>query len=107
MRDRENTDQIQDVLRMNGLIMAIGLMSRPIEINSIAFMRGLFRIKSTATGPPYKMPEAVEFTAKHGIKTNVQPYKLEDIHEMINLMKTGKSTGRMAVVFDDSVAAGA
>ncbi len=92
-------DGAPDVLQMNGLIMAIGLMSRPLEINSMAFMRGLFRIKSTATGPPQKMPQAVEFTAKHGIKTNVSRHKLEEINDMIERMKAGKVTGRMAVVF--------
>ena len=87
------------VLRMGGLIMAIGLMARPIEIDSIAFMRGLFRIKSTSTGPPHKMAKAVEFTAKHGIKAKVTEYPLEEINTMIERMRDGTSTGRMAVVF--------
>jgi propanol-preferring alcohol dehydrogenase len=93
-------DGAPNVLRMNGLIMAIGLMSKPLEINSIAFMRGLFRIKSTATGPPHKMPKAVEFTAKHNITSQVGFYKLEQINEMIESMKSGKSTGRMVVLFE-------
>jgi len=92
-------DGAPDVLRMNGLIMAIELMSRPLKINSIAFMRGLFHIKSTAMGPLWKMPKAVEFMTKHGIKTNVSFHKLNDINNMIERMKNGKSTGRMAVVF--------
>jgi D-arabinose 1-dehydrogenase-like Zn-dependent alcohol dehydrogenase len=87
------------VLRMGGLIMAIGLMAKPIEIDSIAFMRGLFRIKSTSTGPPHKMPKAVEFTAKHGIKARITEYPLEDINKMIDSMRNGTSIGRMAVVF--------
>jgi D-arabinose 1-dehydrogenase-like Zn-dependent alcohol dehydrogenase len=37
-------DGAQNTLRINGLIVVIGLMSRPLEINTIAFMRGLFRI---------------------------------------------------------------
>lgn len=93
-----------DVLRTNGLIMAIGLTAKgltakPLEINSTAFMRGLFRIKSTATGPPWKMPPAVDFTAKQGIKTDVSIHMLEDIDTLIDMMKGGKSTGRMAVAF--------
>ena len=87
------------VLRMGGLIMAIGLMGKPIEIDSIAFMRGLFRIKSTSTGPPHKMPKAIEFSAKHNIKAKVSQYKLEDVPKMIEMMRNGTSTGRMAVVF--------
>lgn len=92
-------DGAPDVLRMNGLIMAIELMLRPLKINSIAFMRGLFHIKSTVMGPLWKMPKTVEFTAKHSIKTNVSFHKLNDINNMIEQMKSGKSTGRMAVVF--------
>lgn len=80
-------DGAPNIVRMNGLIMAIGLMSRPIEINSIAFMRGLFRIKSTATGPPHKMPKAIEFTAKHKIIPEVSFYQLDDINHMIDKMK--------------------
>lgn len=87
------------VLRMGGLIMAIGLMARPIEIDSIAFMRGLFRIKSTSTGPPHKMPAAIAFSATHGIKANVSHWRLEDVPKMIDAMRGGTSTGRMAVVF--------
>ena len=92
-------DSAPGVLRMGGLVMAIGLMAKPIEIDSIAFMRGLFRIKSTSTGPPHKMPKAIDFTAKHGIKAKVTEYPLEDINKMIDSMRNGTSTGRMAVVF--------
>ncbi len=87
------------VLRMGGLIMAIGLMAKPIEIDSIAFMRGLFRIQSTSTGPPHKMPKAIEFSAKHNIKAKVSEHSLEDLPNMIEMMRNGTSTGRMAVVF--------
>jgi alcohol dehydrogenase, propanol-preferring len=86
------------VLRMGGLIMAIGLMAKPIEIDSVVFMRGLFRTKSTSTGPPHKMPKAVEFTAKHGIKAKITEYQLEDINKMVESMRNRTSTGRMVVV---------
>lgn len=80
------------IVRMNGLIMAIGLMNKPIEINSIAFMRGLFRIKSTATGPPHKLRKAIEFTAKHNICSDVSFYELDDIQKMIDTMKVRSIT---------------
>ena len=59
----------------------------------------MYVIKSTSTGPPHKMPAAVEFTAKHKILAKVEQYKLEDINTMIDKIKNGQSTGRMAVVF--------
>jgi D-arabinose 1-dehydrogenase-like Zn-dependent alcohol dehydrogenase len=79
-------------------------MSKLLEINSIAFMKdsrrgGMLPIKSTATGPQQKRSKAIEFAAKHEIKSQLQVYKLEQINEMIELMKTGQSMERMAVVF--------
>ena len=44
-------------------------------------------------------PRALDFIAKHDIKPEVAQYKLDDINEMIDLMQTGKSKSRMAVVF--------
>ncbi|KAI9811854.1 MAG: putative secondary metabolism biosynthetic enzyme [Pycnora praestabilis] len=87
------------IVGMGGVIMVIGLPTKPLQFNSFELMRGLYRIKSTATGPPYKMPPAIEFTAKHNIQSQVSTYELEQINEMIEKMKSGKVTGRMAVVF--------
>ncbi|KAK6380439.1 hypothetical protein LTS17_005629 [Exophiala oligosperma] len=87
------------ILRIAGLLMIIGLPAKPLEFAAFDLMRNLYRVSSTATGPPHKMPRAVEFISKHNIKTKVATYKLEQIQEMIDLMHSGKSTSRMAVVF--------
>ncbi|KIW41819.1 uncharacterized protein PV06_05426 [Exophiala oligosperma] len=87
------------ILRIAGLLMIIGLPAKPLEFAAFDLMRNLYRVSSTATGPPQKMPRAVEFISKHNIKTKVATYKLEQIQEMIDLMHSGKSTSRMAVVF--------
>lgn len=86
-------------LKIGGILMVIGLPSKPIGFNAIDLMKKLYRIRSESTGPPQQMPRAMEFMAKHEIKATVAPYKLDDIHEMMDLMQTGKSKSRMAVVF--------
>ncbi|KAI9812938.1 MAG: putative secondary metabolism biosynthetic enzyme [Pycnora praestabilis] len=87
------------ILKVMGVLMVIGLPSTPLQFDPVELMRRAYRIKSTSTGPPQQMPAAVEFTAKHKIAPQVSFYKLDQINEMIETMHSGKSTGRLAVVF--------
>ncbi|KAK4986288.1 hypothetical protein LTR66_004447 [Elasticomyces elasticus] len=92
-------DTAAKILQIGGVLMVIGLPSKPIQFGAIDLMRKLYQIRSESTGPPQQMPRAIEFIAKHNIKPTVSYYKLDQIHEMIEKMQTGKSTGRLAVVF--------
>ncbi|KIX92800.1 uncharacterized protein Z520_11463 [Fonsecaea multimorphosa CBS 102226] len=92
-------DSATKILRMGGILMVIGLPSKPLQFSSFDLMRKLFQIRSESTGPPQQMPRAMEFISKHNIKPKVELYKLDQIHEMMDLMKSGKSKSRMAVVF--------
>lgn len=92
-------DGASQVLRLGGILMVIGLPSRPIQFNALDLMKKLYQIRSESTGPPQQMPRALEFISKHNIRPKVEQYRLEQINEMIDLMKSGKSKSRMAVVF--------
>ena len=92
-------ESAKQVLHVMGSLMVIGLPSKPLTFDALDLMKSLYVIKSTSTGPPHKMPRAVEFTAKHNILPKVEKYKLDEINTMIDKMKSGQSTGRMAVVF--------
>jgi len=93
-------DGAPQILRVNGLMMVIGLPSKPIQVNTHHLMLGRYRIKAETRGPPFKLPKAIAFTVKHDIKTRVDFYHLEDINTMIDNMRAGKVSKRMAVVFD-------
>lgn len=92
-------DSATKTLKIGGILMVVGLPPKPLQFSALDLMRGLYQIRSESTGPPQKMPRAVEFIAKHNVKPKVVTYKLDDIHEMMELMETGKSKSRMAVVF--------
>ncbi|KIW86634.1 uncharacterized protein Z519_12759 [Cladophialophora bantiana CBS 173.52] len=92
-------DSATKVLRLGGILMVIGLPSKPLQFSALELMRKLYQIRSESTGPPQQMPRAVEFISKHNIKPKVELYKLDQINEMMDLMKSGKSKSRMAVVF--------
>jgi propanol-preferring alcohol dehydrogenase len=88
------------ILRVNGLMMIIGLPPKPIQVSTHALMLGQYRIKAETTGPPFKLPKAIDFTAKHNIKTRVEFYELDDINVMIDNMTAGKVSKRMTVILD-------
>ena len=92
-------DTAGKTLKIGGILMVIGLPSEPLKFNVLDLMRKLFQIRSESTGPPHQMPKALDFISKHKIKPQVAQYKLDDINEMIDLMRSGKSKSRMAVVF--------
>ena len=92
-------DSATKILQMGGVLMVIGLPPKPLQFNALELMRRLYVIKSQGTGPPQQMTRAVEFISKHEVKPKVETYKIDQIHEMIDLMTTGKSKTRMAVVF--------
>lgn len=87
------------ILRIAGILMIIGLPAKALEFHAFDLMRKVYQIRSESTGPPQKMPRALEFISKNNIKPRVEVHKLDDIHEMMEKMRTGKSKSRMVVVF--------
>jgi D-arabinose 1-dehydrogenase-like Zn-dependent alcohol dehydrogenase len=64
-------------------MMIIGLPSKLIQGSTHALMLGQYRIMAETRGPPFMLPKAIAFTAKHNIQTRVECYKVEDINTMI------------------------
>jgi D-arabinose 1-dehydrogenase-like Zn-dependent alcohol dehydrogenase len=48
------------------------------------------------------MKEAIAFSIAHNILPDTELYALDDINVMIDKMKAGQSTKRMAVVFENN-----
>lgn len=94
-------ENAKSVLRIGGLLMAVGLPPKPFPVNLTEIITGFYRIKGDCTSIPQRMARAIEFTAKHKIQPNVVSFhKLEDLPDMVARMRAEKSTGRMAVLFD-------
>ncbi|KAL4919147.1 chaperonin 10-like protein [Aspergillus aurantiobrunneus] len=89
------------IIRPGGVFMVIGISPVPLEVSTFDLAIGKYAIKSDSTGTPQRMGKAVDFTAKHGITPEIDIRSgLGDMDEMIREMRTGKSSKRMAVVFE-------
>lgn len=87
------------ILRLNGLLMVIGISPKPIELSTLDLTLGKYRMKADSTGIPQRMPKAIEFTGKHNVLPEIEYRKLEDLQSMIDDMEEGRAKTRMAVVF--------
>jgi alcohol dehydrogenase, propanol-preferring len=88
------------IIKLGGVLMVVGLPQNPLQISSMDLALGKYSVKAESTSIPQRMGKAVEFTAKHGIQPEVDIRSgLEEVQDMVDTMKSGKSTRRMAVVF--------
>lgn len=93
-------DSAVEFLRINGLLMVVGLPSAPFHVELNDLVTGKYRIKGESTSIPQRMKKAVDFIAEHGLQPNVVSFhSLDEVPAMIEKMKAGKTTGRMAVLF--------
>jgi propanol-preferring alcohol dehydrogenase len=88
-----------NVLRVNGLLMVIGLPKGNLTVNPMDLVLGKYRIKADSTSIPQRMMKAVDFTCKHNVIPEIEFRKLEELPEMFDAMQAGRATKRMAVVF--------
>lgn len=88
-----------ELLRVNGLLMVIGITKGPLPVSTFDLTTGRYRIKADSTGIPQRMKKAVDFTAKHGIQPDVDFRKLEDLPQMCEEMHNGQAKRRQVVVF--------
>ncbi|KAJ9636290.1 hypothetical protein H2199_007965 [Coniosporium tulheliwenetii] len=96
---RRSIRRAPSILRLNGLLMVIGISPKPIQLSTLDLTLGKYRMKADSTGIPQRMPKAIEFTGKHNILPEIEYRKLEDLQAMVDDMEAGRAKTRMAVVF--------
>ncbi|KAF2251952.1 alcohol dehydrogenase [Trematosphaeria pertusa] len=88
------------LVKLGGIIMVVGLPKNGVTFEALDIARGTYRIKGDSTGIPSRMKKAIDFTAKHNIKPEVEIYKsLDDVNGMVERMKRGELTKRQLVQF--------
>jgi D-arabinose 1-dehydrogenase-like Zn-dependent alcohol dehydrogenase len=89
----------RSALRVNGVLMVVGLPDKPLSFPAFGISGNLFRIKGANTGTPMEMKKGVDFTAKHQILPEVVYRKLEEMPQMWDELEQGKASKRMVVLF--------
>ncbi|KAK2747914.1 hypothetical protein FQN57_001505 [Myotisia sp. PD_48] len=87
------------VIRLGGTMMVIGIAKEPITFDTNDLATRRYQIKADSTSIPSRMPKAINFTAKHNILPVQQVRKLEEVNDMVNEIRAGTATSRMAVIF--------
>ncbi|KAH8602079.1 hypothetical protein B0O99DRAFT_605570 [Bisporella sp. PMI_857] len=97
---RRAYDSTPALLRINGILMVVGIPNEPLTFSPMDLAMQKFRIGGGNNGTPQMLGPCIDFSAKHGVKPHVTNFKIEQIQEMIDLMHDGKARGRLAVRWD-------
>ncbi|KAK5120123.1 hypothetical protein LTR85_006604 [Meristemomyces frigidus] len=89
-----------DLLRMNGVLMVTGIPQKPLQFQAMDLSMNRIRLRGSNNGTTPRLEKCVAFSYEHGIRPHVTQFKLEQFHEMVELMESGKHKGRMGVLFD-------
>jgi D-arabinose 1-dehydrogenase-like Zn-dependent alcohol dehydrogenase len=86
------------LVKLGGILMVVGLPHNGVTFDALDIARGTYRVKGDSTGIPQRMPKAIEFTAKHNIRPDVDiRNSLGEVPGMVATMQAGKNTKRMVV----------
>ncbi|CAK7222158.1 hypothetical protein SBRCBS47491_004774 [Sporothrix bragantina] len=86
------------LIEIGGILLVAGLPKNGVRFGALDIAVGKYRIKGDSTGTPQRMPKAIDFIVKHGIKPEIEiHHSLDDVPEMVARMKAGKSTKKMVV----------
>ncbi|KAK5712563.1 hypothetical protein LTR17_017944 [Elasticomyces elasticus] len=86
------------LVKLGGTIMVVGLPARGVTFNALDIARGTYKVRGDSTGIPQRMPRAIDFIAKNGIRPELEVYNsLDDVPSMIEKMQSGKATKKMIV----------
>jgi propanol-preferring alcohol dehydrogenase len=88
------------VLRTNGLLVVVGIPQQPLTFKAIDLSMRKFRVKGANSGTTPTLKKCIEFSHKHGIKPHVELYSLDQVEQMVDVMKQGMQRGRLGVLFD-------
>lgn len=84
---KKSYDDMPQIIKPGvGTIMVVGIPLKPLEFNALDIALGRFKLKGSNNGHCYNMREAIEFSAKHGIKPHLTYFGLEQLPEMIEIM---------------------
>ena len=62
------------LVRLGGTIMVVGLPAKGVTFNALDIARGTYKVRGDSTGISQRMPRAIEFIAKNGIRPEMEVY---------------------------------
>ena len=87
-------------LAPKGKLHVVGATLEPIPIVSFQLISGQKSVSGTATGSPSDVAKMLEFCARHGIETVTENYKMSQINEAFDRLKSGQARYRIVLEND-------
>ncbi|MEP7036867.1 MAG: hypothetical protein ABI891_00855 [Acidobacteriota bacterium] len=89
-----------DALTPKGKMYIVGAVLQPIPVGAFDLIPAQKSVTGTATGSPYVVRKMVEFCARHNIETVTENYKMSEINEAFEHIKSGRARYRIVLEND-------
>lgn len=100
-------DSATQLIRVGGNLVCVGIPNRSIAFNPFELTMMKYHVLAANNAAnPERLKECVEFTARHGIYCPSRFFRLDQINEMMEMMRKEETGGfRLVVKFDEGRAA--
>lgn len=93
-------DLYLNALAPKGVLHVVGAVLEPIPVVSFQLIMNQKSVSGTATGSPVVVQKMLEFCARHNIETVTEHFKMSEINEAFEHLKSGKPRYRIVLEND-------
>jgi D-arabinose 1-dehydrogenase-like Zn-dependent alcohol dehydrogenase len=88
-----------ECLKLNGLLMVVGMPAKPLPVDALDLIVGRYRIKGESTSIPQRMKKAIDFTAENNIQPHVEFHALAEAGDLFERIRTSQTNRKLVVIF--------
>ena len=92
-------DAVLNMLKTKGRLHIVGVLSQPLAINTMPLIVSQCSVSGSPVGSPSTLNTMFEFATRHKIKPVTEHYKLAEINDAFEHLKSGKA--RYRIVLDN------
>ena len=84
-------------LRPNGRLHFVGAVLDPLDLGVFPLIMGQRSVSGSPVGSPGTIATMLEFAARHGIKPVIEKYRLDQVNEAIERLRSGRARYRIVL----------
>ena len=86
-----------NALRPKGRLHVVGVVLEPLEIPAFSLISTQRSISGSPVGSPSTINQMLEFAVRHNIKPVIETYKMDQVNEALEHLKSGKAHYRIVL----------
>ncbi|MBT8359660.1 MAG: zinc-binding dehydrogenase, partial [Deltaproteobacteria bacterium] len=86
-----------ETLKTRGRLHLVGATLEPLDLNLFPMLLGQRSVSASPVGSPANIARMLEFAARHKIKPIIEKFRLDQVNEAIEHLKSGQARYRIVL----------